>query len=290
MVDKSFRLKIILALVWLGFTCALILWWMVFAMDLLKQIEGLEGRHQNMLVLEGGTLLALLIFGGVTLIYLIIQENRRAWSVRDFFATFSHEIKTALASLRLQAESLSDENDPAEQSKLLQRLLVDTSRVAVSVENSLFVAQGDTGGLVNDQIDWASLHSQLQLSWPQVLVQLSGDIESAKDLKTDHRVLLSLLQNLVHNSSQHGHASKVDIHIHARPSSVQVTVTDDGQGFHGDRRRLGERSFRHKMTSGSGLGLFIVKSLLRRLRGTGPEFPTQESGFVVQFTLPKEST
>jgi signal transduction histidine kinase len=285
MESKRFSIKVIAAIVWLVFTSSLIVWWMYFAMDLLEQIEGVGSDHRTMLLLEGLTLLLCLVGGGVTLIYLIFQENQRVQSLSEFFATFSHEIKTALSSLRLQAESLADEVEPEAQKRLLGRLLVDTSRLAVSVENSLFVAEErDKKSILLDLIDLTSVKDELQLSWPQLEIALQG----TSNIRTDRRALMSILQNLVHNASQHGHASRVAIQLNPNGTNVDFVITDNGSGFDGDRRRLGERSYRPKSTSGSGLGLSIVASLIQKLNGRGPSFPLTGPGFKVEFTLPQE--
>lgn len=283
MVDKSFRVKVGLALLWLVFTGALILWWMFFALGLLKQIEGVEGQHKLMLVLEGTTLMVLLVAGGTTLIYLIIQENRQARLLRDFFSSFSHEIKTALASLRLQAESLTEEDNVNHQKVLLNRLLADVSRVGVSVENSLFVAEGSEGlDRFTDPVAWSEICESLKLSWPQLKIDVVGEAF----VSADRRAIMTILNNLIHNATQHGRATEVRLIVQAEAKRVEVEVLDNGLGFSGARHRLGERSFRHQPTSGSGLGLFIVASLLKNIKGQGPFFPNVQKGFCVSFSLP----
>ena len=56
---------------------------------------------------------------------------------------FTHDLKTALASLQLQAESLQEDWPDAASNPNLARLLEDTVRLGVQLENSLFFAQPD---------------------------------------------------------------------------------------------------------------------------------------------------
>ena len=110
------RLKLLLACVWLVFTVALAWWWMIFG---LRQIEHLKesavvnvpesGIYHRMLIWEGSVLIVLLLGGGAALIWYIWRERRRHRQVEEFFAAFTHDAKTALASMQLQAESIRED-------------------------------------------------------------------------------------------------------------------------------------------------------------------------------------
>jgi len=67
----------------------------------------------------------------------------RRW--KDFFAAFTHDAKTALASLRLQAESLREDFAGAEPSPLLDRLLSDTLRLQLQLGEFAFSGESDAG-------------------------------------------------------------------------------------------------------------------------------------------------
>lgn len=283
MSDRQFNFRIGLALLWLAFTGSLTVWWMYFALGILSQVEVGSSPHRNMLILEGTTLLVFLLAGGGSLIYFIIQEKKQTLVLRDFFSSYSHEIKTALSSLRLQAESLSEDINDEGARKLLNRLLSDASRVAVSVENSLFVAsEGSKPSFLKNSIDWAQLQQELQSAWPHYKINIIANI----NFTTDKRSLISILQNLIHNSIQHGQSNQTTVQVEPFNQQCRFLVFDDGKGFIGDKNILTIRGVRPSKTSGSGLGLSIVKQLISRLNGVGPSFPEFENGFAVQFDLP----
>src|SRR6266542_6373929 len=145
---KRKRNWIVIAMVglWVAFTVTLAAWWLVFGLrqlDLINQ-SNLEGavqlhRHYQMLLWEGGILIISLIGGGTALFYYARREQKRHAQVEEFFAAFTHDAKTALASLRLQAESLRADFANAGPSPLLDRLLSDTLRLQLQLENSLFL-------------------------------------------------------------------------------------------------------------------------------------------------------
>jgi signal transduction histidine kinase len=47
-----------------------------------------------------------------------------------------------------------------------------------------------------------------------------------------------------------------------------VRVADNGLGFQGDLNQLGKLFVRHTRGSGSGVGLYIVHQLVKRMNGT----------------------
>src|SRR5881392_2942939 len=126
---KRSRITIALVALWVFFTVTLAGWWLIFGLrqlDLINQ-SNLENasqlnRHYQMLMWEGGILIASLIGGGLALFYFAKREQRRHAQVEEFFAAFTHDAKTALASLRLQAESLREDFSQSEANPLLERL------------------------------------------------------------------------------------------------------------------------------------------------------------------------
>src|SRR5213080_1764191 len=140
---KRSRLVIALVAVWVVFTVTLAGWWLVFGLrqlDLIKRltVAGAPDLHRyyQMLMWEGGILIASLIGGGLALFYYARREQKRHAQVEEFFAAFTHDAKTSLASLRLQAESLKEDLG-SKPSPLLDRLLQDTLRLQIQLENSL---------------------------------------------------------------------------------------------------------------------------------------------------------
>src|SRR2546425_1890496 len=264
---------IVIALVglWVAFTVTLAAWWLIFGLrqlDLINQ-SNLEGavqlhRHYQMLLWEGGILIASLIGGGLALFYYARREQKRHAQVEEFFAAFTHDAKTALASLRLQAESLREDFAGAEPSPLLDRLLSDTLRLQLQLENSLFLVNLPRGQFFMQPIRLSDRVEALRLHWPNVVITQTGD----GVVMADARALESVLTNLVQNAVIHGHATQVDVNVRRNAGRLNVTVIDNGRGFQGDLSQLGELFVRHARSSGSGVGLYIVLRLVTEMNCT----------------------
>ncbi len=267
---------------WLLLTSALIVWWMRFALNLISKFDGDSGRFRSMLLWEGATLLGLLIVGGGTLIYFINRESDQAGRLREFLARFSHDVKTALAGVRLQTESLKADNRDPDLTYLIDRLATDTSRLQNQVENSLFVGGAESRGLFSEEFDLLPLIEILRDSWPRLKIICVGEAK----LKADRRAVESIFNNLFHNAIVHGESTEVHIEIAAVDvATVTIRFSDNGRGYKGDVKRLGEVFYRPTSKSGSGLGLYTVKSYLAR-QGGQISFLNAAKGFSILLSLP----
>ena len=292
MNSETKRNRIVIALVglWVVFTVTLAGWWLVFGLrqlDLLNSLK-LEGaadfhRHYQMLLWEGGILIISLIGGGLALFYYARREQKRHAQVEEFFAAFTHDAKTALASLRLQAESLREDFGEAEPNPLLDRLLSDTLRLQLQLENSLFLVNLTRGAFFLEPISLSSRVDTLRHHWPDLRITQSGD----GVIMADARALESVLTNLVQNSVTHGQATEVDVSVTRSPDGrLALRISDNGQGFHGDPNQLGKLFVRHTRGSGSGVGLYIVRQLVKRMNGTVSFSDFSSSGFLAELNFP----
>lgn len=291
--------KEILAIgVWLMTTLSLATWWVIFNF---RQVEELKSYHlsdlesyirkQHMLVYEGLFLFGLLLIGGIGLYSLLFRERRLNETIRQFFAAFTHEMKTSLASLKLQAESLQEEVSEDTEAHLLARKLVkDALRIELQLENSLFLAQMDKGKFYTESLSLQKILQNMQYSFPDLTIHLAED----RMILCDRRVLECVLKNLLQNAVVHGKARTVNIAVRDHNDhKVTVVLHDDGSGFKGDLHKMGEIFYRHRSNSGSGIGLFIVRTLMDRVGGKarfGDQSDTGAPGFLVELQFVSAST
>lgn len=282
------RIKILLVALWVTFTVTLAVWWLIFGLrqlDLLSQFHVEQSdqlqRHYQMLLWEGGILIASLVGGGLALFYYARREQKRHRQVEEFFAAFTHDAKTALASLRLQAESLKEDLG-ANPNPLFDRLLQDTLRLQLQLENSLSLVNLPTGRLLNEPVRIGHIVDALRYHWPDLAIIQRGDAT----IRGDSRALESVLMNLIHNAVKHGDATEIRITAEARGSErIVVSVADNGKGFSGDFKQLGQLFVRHARGSGSGVGLYISSQLAKRMNAMLTFAAGPETGFVAELDL-----
>jgi len=279
--NKQFVSPLVLIVSWCIFTIALVIWWISFASHLIANLiennlalttntvaaNAMSSElmsKQTMLFLEGVTLVFLLLLGGAALLYYVWREKKRNRTLKDFFTAFTHELKTPIASLRLQAESLEEDLTGTPNETLIKRLLDDTERLELRLENSLYLANlEDLAQLHIQSVKLSEIIPEVLDSYKDIQISIDADCEFLADV----RGIESVLKNIASNAIIHGKADKLSIATENRNGKVTLHISDNGAGFSGDREQLGALFARHSRNSGSGLGLFLIKSLCKKMGG-----------------------
>jgi signal transduction histidine kinase len=281
-------LRYLLAGVWLLFTLSLTGWWFYFAQAQVGRLIELEHgaasdlvRYQKMLFWEGLTLFIVIATGGFALTYYMFREMRESRRIQEFLAAFTHEVKTPLSSVRLQAEILKERLGDSADSALLDRFLGETSRLSLQLDNSLFLANMRDRRWFIESIPVADLIAGLRHQFPDLAIAVRGEAE----VRADKRVLDCILGNICQNAIVHGRAKTLTVGVErSRGEGVVLTLCDDGAGFSGEKRSLAAPFVRHYGGSGTGIGLFLVRHLAREMGGSA-RFPECGSGFCVELSL-----
>ena len=214
------------------------LWWMQVGLrhvDLLQSLLPDETSHwigqRRMFFWEGLAWLALLLVGGFTSVYLLYREKRHLEGLKTFFASFNHDVKTSLTSLRLQAEALKEdlEGQPSSE-KLLSRLISDTLRLQIQLENSLYMSAQEAQKLLIEEKNLEDFLVSTKHKWPQVEVSWN---RGAK-VQVDERGFYIVLNNLIQNAWNHGRATSVHFNVQSDGNQkVRIEFQDNGKGFSG---------------------------------------------------------
>ncbi len=277
-----------LVIVWLATTLALAIWWLVHGLaqaGMLAELEPLlndKFRIQHRMILsEGLTLISLLLLGGAGLFWLLLREYRRGDQMKIFFATFTHELKTPLASLRLQAEALQEDLEP-DNNPLLDRLLQDTSRLELQLDNALFLATARNSDQIHlEPLALSTLVGKMRTIFPDFEIRLERDVR----VMADRRAIESLFRNLIQNARVHGGATELSVRSISMGKKTKLSVTDNGLGFTGDPAAIGRLFFRHTAQSGSGVGLHLCRVLVERMNGKMTIDPKSSPGFHLEILL-----
>lgn len=233
-----------------------------------------------MLVWEGFAMFLSIVIGGCALIYYIYREMREGKRLQQFFAAFTHEIKTPLASARLKGEILKERIRDPENISLINKMLTDVGRLSVRLENSLFLADEGKGKPFIEEVSIHSVVSALNDYWPDLVIRCSEGCT----VFGDRRIMDTVIANLLQNAVIHGKATEVTVSRETCGDKDNLTFQDNGNGFSGERVKLGDLFGRHYAGSGSGIGLYLVKQLIGRVGGK-VYFPETPKGFAVTLSL-----
>ncbi len=283
--------RFVIAIIWLMFTLSLLGWWIFFGAHQVNRLSALGypdalelARFQRMLMWEGGTLIILIIAGGVSGLYLLARELQAQGEIRAFFAAFTHEMRTSLSSLLLRTEALSHATkNPGE----AQPIITEIERIRLQLDNALFATVSAEGGLHRESLILLDIVRRVAERFTELSVAIVGDVTAR--VVCDARALEGMFSNLFSNALIHGHAGGVTVEVQQSGSrAVELRITDDGQGFAGDPNLIGRRFARHYEGSGTGLGLSITKDLAERSDGSFRWEIGENSRFVAILQLPCE--
>lgn len=288
----SAQFRMFFSLAWLSLTLSLGVWWWILGFRQAKTISEISisaerqvelDRVNRMLQLEGSFFLTMLTLGGVTLATLSYRDHKRSKLISDFFSTVSHEMKTPIASLQLQIEVLLENSKEPELKRKLEKIWKENQRIESQMGNAFYLAslmQGDSLYMehlsLNDLCE-SYAHHEPDLVW---------DVLIPKQTKVyiDKKAFFAMLKNLSENAKRHGKAKTIKLSVTKENDRICFLLTDDGAGFLGNKKNLTLPFLRHSRTSGSGIGLYIVKKLIEKMKGS-LEFPNSSHGFQVKLSL-----
>ena len=202
---------------------------------------------------------------------------------REFVADAAHELRSPLANMRTQLEVARHLGPAADWPAVGEDLLADTKRLARLVDDLLLLARADAAPTPTrtDPVDLTAVAADVAGRFGEpVRVVVDGPVWTVGDEDELRRVV----SNLVDNAVRHA-ATGVEIGVGRDGRTAVLTVTDDGPGIPvADRERVFERFVRLDPararlrpsedagwtpdSGGAGLGLAIVRELVRRHGGT----------------------
>ena len=232
-----------------------------------------------------------------------VEELRRLSALRaDFVSLVSHELRTPMAAVIGSAQTLQQrwrELTPDQRESFLELIAGETGRLATLISDVLDTSRIDAGTfsvrfsdvdlaeLVRDSVATAEVSSDevgLRAEVQEPLPQVRGDAERLR------QVLTNLLDNAIKYSPA---GDDVEVRAYAEDGRVRIDVRDHGPGIAAEDQRLIFEKFGRVTTGnarpGTGLGLFIARSIAEAHGGTLEVSSALEHGAVFTLDLPGQA-
>lgn len=231
-------------------------------------------------LLLGMATFALIITGIIVYTVFLVAEIRRNEDHDTFINAVTHELKTPLASMRLYLETLQSRSVPEEQRQAFYRIMLeDAERLHHTVDQVLKAGAAaqrpkrsghvpvDLTSLARECVDRAVASRHL----PSEAITLERHDDTPMVVNGDVEELRTVLMNLIDNAVKYSGAEpRITVAVAApSPRTVWLRVQDRGVGIPRKQlKRVFNRFYRVQARGlatikGSGLGLYIVRSIAR---------------------------
>lgn len=209
-----------------------------------------------------------------------VKELKKAAKYRqEFLADVSHELKTPIFAAQGFVHTLLDnpEEELEIRTKFLEKAAKSLDGLDELVKDLLTVSQIETGAIKISKkpLDLRpvilEIFEQLEAKAKKknISLKLTGK-EGPLTVKADSQRIEQVLINLIDNGIKYGNPEgKVSVFVEERKKMFQIIVRDNGPGISSEHLpRLFERFYRvdksrAKQSGGSGLGLSIVKHIVK---------------------------
>lgn len=316
MTDRSQRRTLVLFALLSLYIVLQFTWWAILLLrkenevhQLASQVHSLGGspgehgdadRGARMIMGEAVVFLVLLI----VLLFLTFRAVKRdlalARTQRNFLLAVTHELRTPIAAIKLQLQTLAREGlRPDQQATLRATAVTEADRLSLLTDKVLMATKADDDvlplelamvdvvGTMTGVIDRARTHiardHHIRLIGPDSLV-----------VNCDEQALRSIADNLVENAAKYAPpGSTVTVSVDDQRDQWRLLVSDEGPGIpSAEQQRIFEKFYRGgseetRSAKGTGLGLYIVQRLVTRLGGVITVRTGTDKGATFAASFPK---
>ena len=228
-----------------------------------------------MIVGEGGVFLLLLFLGIWWIKKNVWQDLKRAQKEKNFLLAVTHELKTPIAAIRLNTQTLKNRKLTEEQSQdLCTDIITESNRLETLVNNILLATQFEQNTVLGNwqKTDLSALVEAQIKRFQQLFPErtVNSSIHSNISLQAEENMIVSLLFNLLENANKYSPVSEpISVLLKGSEHIVLLEISDFGIGIPTEERksifekfhRVGNEETRSQ--KGTGLGLYIVKEICK---------------------------
>jgi two-component system sensor histidine kinase SenX3 len=231
----------------------------------------------------GTTFFLLVLAGLVWLSVKLVLEVRLNQSQRAFMDAVTHELKTPLASFRLGLETLGrHELGPLQRGEFIGRMGEDLDRLEQTVGQVIAAARAEESARSRSRKRTVGIRDLLDEHIEELRERHTLDAEAIRldvhgspRVRGDEAELGLVFRNLLENAVKYSQ-DPIQIRVRIEETAegrVKVEISDQGIGIpKQELRRIFQRFYRagrgvQRQAAGLGLGLFVVRTLLRKHGG-----------------------
>lgn len=201
-----------------------------------------------------------------------LERAHKLSMIGQMAAGVAHEIKNPLASIKGAVEIIGDEKTPAEQKQEFRSIALDEiRRTDGTIKEFLAFARPKETRM--EKLDLSrsvagsarQMETQASAKRVRIATTVPDHVHITGDTEKIHQVLINLLLNAIDASPAN---SEISVTLRASDGVAEIIISDAGQGIATeDLERIFDPFYSTK-SSGTGLGLAVVKSIVENHNGS----------------------
>lgn len=273
------------------------------SVQLQKELSELKKKENNYIymIIGEGTIFLIFITIGIIRVYNAHKREKEISSQqKNFLLSVSHELKTPLATSKLNLQTLLKHILPKEtQVEMLEKTLYENERLTQLIENILISTQLDYSGNANDILvnkEEVNISELTQTTIQKAFTseqqkRITTKIENDILLNTDTAIFPSIIINLVENALKYTPDNCPVVVELCKTDKIILKVSDEGAGISPEEKpKVFDKFFRSgneetRKSKGTGLGLFIVKKMIEMHNGTISVYDNRPNGSVFEVKI-----
>lgn len=246
-----------------------------------KELSRKQYGQLLMITGEGSVFIIILLLGIYQIRNSFKKETALAQQQKNFLLSVTHELKSPIASAKLQLQTLQKrELEREKQKEIIINALNDTERLNNLVENILLAAKIENNiySLYKEEVNLSEYITELitqtlhSFNYKQkVVLAIEPTIFMEIDKIGFHSIVLNLFENAVKYSPAD---STITVSLKKEEPKIILTIIDQGMGIENKYKpfifnkfyRIGNEETRN--TKGTGLGLYITNYLVKQHNGS----------------------
>lgn len=265
----------------IGYILAQISWWIYQIIMLSKQIDdsgGVAQAKMRMLAGEFAVFFVLLCVGLFYIHRVFKKELELSANKKNFSLSITHELKTPITTSKLFIESLINhdkEISPEKRIEIYKKVYAEQSRLNELIEKVLLSARMENSQ-IKLQLEDCDLEQELKSTVSKMKIdqQINYSLEGGIHVQVDKFYFQSIIQNLVENASKYSPPdSAIEVKLEQKNKAAVISIADEGVGLNTEEKHRVFEMYQRleneevKESKGTGLGLYIVKQLVKGHKG-----------------------
>lgn len=214
-----------------------------------------------------------------------------------FVYSVSHDLRAPLSSMLGVLGFLESETEDAQMLKDIGLLKTSVNKLDCFILDIIDYSRNARLEIVPEKIDFAALledtvHHIKFMAAGNKRVEIKTDINTVQDFHSDKGRISIILNNIISNSIRYSNPDNpepfVEIKILTTTTDAEIIISDNGVGINEEHLpKVFDMFYRvSKKSVGSGLGLYIVKETVEKLKGTIKIESIQGKGTTFKISLP----